>query len=93
VDTLSPAQLSALVDAGAIQTARAVADGRRWRLEVCAGMRWQLVATRRGQVRYWSRLDSLARYLRRLGVGRWEVETAGWTPDQAELPDPPRAAL
>ncbi len=93
MDTLSPSQLAALTDAGAIQAARAVADGRRWRLEVRAGMHWQLVATRRGRVRYWSRLDSLAGYLRRFGIGRWEVEAAGWTPEQAELPNSPRAAL
>lgn len=85
MEMVSPAQLSALVDASAIQAVRAVADGRRFRLEVRAGLEWRAVATRRGALRRWSSLDSLARYCRRLGLGRLELDLAAWTPDQHEI--------
>jgi hypothetical protein len=87
MDMLGPDELRTLASAGAVVETLVIADGRRWRCEVRTGLERRAVATRRGGVRYWSSLDSAARYLRERGIARWAVDATQWVPEQGHLAD------
>lgn len=75
-DMVKPETLRELVEAGSVRDALVTADGRKWRIEVAVGMTRRGVATRRGELRQWSSLDAVARYLRGMGIARWMVDAA-----------------
>jgi hypothetical protein len=76
--------LAELIEAGAIRQAIAVANGRAWALRVRYGaIEKTLRATNSRAVRTWSRLDSLIRYLRELGIRECQVDARNYDPDQA----------
>ena len=85
VDMVKPETLRALIEAGSVRDAMAVADGRRWRVEVSVGMTRRAIATRRGELRQWSSLDAVARYLRERGIARWAVDAADMSSQEGVL--------
>jgi len=84
-DMVKPETLRALVEAGSVRDALVTADGRKWHVEISVGMARRAVATRRGQLRQWSSLDAVARYLRGMGVARWMVDAADMSEQEAML--------
>jgi hypothetical protein len=60
-------------------------------LRVCVGDEERLLATTRGEIKLFS-LDSVAKFLRELGVVKFEVDTTDFTPGRLRKPRPDRAA-
>ena len=73
-DMADPKTLKTLIEAGSVRDALAVADGRKWRAEINVGMSRRAISTKRGELRMWSSLDSLARYLKEVGIVKWSVD-------------------
>lgn len=83
-DTIDHTTLAALVEAGAIRSATAVGQGREWALIVHYGSTDKtLQAKNSRQVRTWAHLDSLVKYLRQLGIRRFETDASNYDPKQA----------
>lgn len=77
--------LLALVDAGAVRRIRIVADGARFHVEVDTPAATVVVVTTKGAVKTWGSLDSSAKWVRALGIGRVQIELSKWQPDQRAL--------
>jgi hypothetical protein len=77
--------LRTLVDAGALRKVQIVGNGALLYVVVNYGTKTEKVLTQRGSLRTWASLDSVARWLRGLGLGKAELELAGWAPGQRGL--------
>jgi hypothetical protein len=77
--------LRTLVDAAAVKRARIIANGARFHVEVDAPGRSFTVETGKGSVRTWTSIDSVARWLRGIGIGQVALELAHWQPGQRSL--------
>jgi hypothetical protein len=77
--------LRALVDAGAVRRIRIIADGARFHVEADTATATVVVVTIKGTVKTWGSLDSAAKWVRGLGIGRAQVELSKWQPDQRAL--------
>mgnify|MGYP006423835013 CR=1 FL=1 len=74
-----------LVSAGSVRDIIAVAQGRHWHIEAQIGLERRPVQAKRGHLRSWGSLDTLARYLRRMGVAEWRIHGADYDPKQSRL--------
>ena len=75
MDKLRENEVRALVDAGAIRGARALADGDRWYVVLDVGTRQRVLASHRRHRREYRDLTRLVKWLRELGIGRVEVDS------------------
>jgi hypothetical protein len=81
LDTINHDTLSRLAEASAIRAAHAVGQPGGYALSVQYGMAERyLAAQRSGKVRLFRRLDSLAAYLKTLGISRFDVDTSQHDP-------------
>ena len=79
--TIDHHTLSKLVDAGAIRGVHIIGQGRGWAVLVKYGMKKHpLVAPRSGDVRLFSRIETLVAYLRGIGITRFEVDASNYDP-------------
>lgn len=79
-----------------LQTAHEVAlraEGRAngFALAARSGRSVRLLSTSRGSIRLFPNLTTLAAYLQRLGVSRFDVDTSHYSPGRARSPRPDRA--
>ncbi|MEW8314351.1 MAG: hypothetical protein AB2669_19630 [Candidatus Thiodiazotropha endolucinida] len=82
-ETIDHTTLSALVEAGAIRSATAVGQGNHWTLVVHYGSADKtLQAKNSRQVRTWTKLDSLVKYLRKLGIRKFDTDATNYDPEQ-----------
>ena len=82
-ETIDHRTLSHLLEAGAIRTATAVGLGNRWALVVHYGsVEKTLQSVNSHQIRTWSKLDSLVKYLRKLGIQKFDTDATNFDPDQ-----------
>jgi len=58
-----------LVESGAVRGARIVRAGERWAVLLLVGMEEYTVSSKREDVRTWASLDTLAEWLKNLGIG------------------------
>jgi len=58
-----------LVESGAVRGARVVRAGERWAVLLLVGMEEYTVSSKREDVRLWASLDTLAEWLKNLGIG------------------------
>lgn len=74
-ETVSQATLAALVAEGSVRGIRVVESGNgHYAIVVKAQMGERTLATQRGDVRTWVKLDTLKRYLKdKIGATRFEV--------------------
>lgn len=77
--------LQALVSAGAIKQVFIVANGSIIHVEVQAGGERQVAKTSKGALKTWRTIDSAAKWVRSLGIGKTSLDIAGWQPDQKGL--------
>lgn len=77
--------LRTLVDAGALKKVQIVGSGALLYVEVAFGNKTEKVLTQRGSLRTWASLDSVAKWVRGLGLGKAELDLAGWAPGQRGL--------
>ncbi|MCK4709144.1 MAG: hypothetical protein KAU21_11055 [Gammaproteobacteria bacterium] len=82
-ETIDHRTLSHLLEAGAIRTATAVGQGDRWSLVVHYGnVDKTLQSVNSHQIRTWAKLDSLVKYLRKLGIRKFDTDATNFDPDQ-----------
>lgn len=75
-----------LVDAGAVRQIHIIADGGRFHVDIVTANRDVITAlTSKGAIKTWSTLDSAAKWVRSLGVGKVQVDIAHWRPGQRTL--------
>jgi hypothetical protein len=92
--TIDHPTLARLVDAGTVRGAHVVAQPNGWSVLVKYGRHERpLAAQRSRQVRTWRKLETVAEYLRGLGVMRFDVDASGFDPSApAVKPRPDRSA-
>ncbi|HMV72156.1 MAG TPA: hypothetical protein PKZ77_07505 [Pseudomonadales bacterium] len=82
---MNESTLRVLIEAGALRRLRIVADGARFHVEVDTPGTTVVVLTTKGAIKTWSSLDSLARWVRNLGIGSARLELERWQPEQRSL--------
>ncbi|MEW8389839.1 MAG: hypothetical protein AB2660_20155 [Candidatus Thiodiazotropha sp.] len=83
-ETIDHTTLSALVEAGSIRSATAVGQGNHWTLVVhyYVSADKTLQAKNSRQVRTWAKLDSLVKYLCKLGIRKFDTDATNYDPEQ-----------
>ena len=77
--------LRALVDAGAIKRIRIIANGAVFHVEADTPNGSVTAFTLKGAVKTWSSLDTAAKWVRSLGIGKAQINIAKWQPGQRAL--------
>jgi len=62
-----------LVESGAVRGARVVRAGERWAVVLLVGLEEYTVSSKREPVRLWASLDTLAEWLKDLGLARADL--------------------
>ncbi|WP_233839121.1 hypothetical protein [Paraburkholderia sp. ZP32-5] len=79
-ETIDQKTLSGLIDAGVVLAVHVVGQRGGWAVLFCYGTTERALATQRGNVRTWAHFETLATYLRELGIVRFEVDAAQYDP-------------
>ena len=91
--TIDHSTLRRLVDAGAHVGAEVVGGAGGWGVVISYGRASQTLAATRGAPRTWRQFETLANYLKELGIVEYRVNTAKFAPDAAVAkPDDKRSA-
>lgn len=77
--------LRALVEAGAIKKVCIVGDGAFFHVEAFTQNGSIIASTTKGPIKTWSSLDSAAKWIRGLGLGKAQLDVAKWQPGQKGL--------
>lgn len=81
-ETIDHTTLSRLVEAGAVRGAHVVGQAGGWAVTVKYGMAERSLAAQRSrQVRLFKRMETLVSYLKAVGISRFEVDAANYTPE------------
>jgi len=92
-DTINHNALTHLVEADAVSSAIAQANGDIWSLSVKVGDKLKIVmAKNSGKARVWRKLDTLAKYLKELGMDTFEIDVSNYDPSQKSLRRPDSAS-
>ena len=78
--TIDHATLSTLVEAGTLSAARVVGQPGGWGIVVEYGMTQRTLAAKRGAARVFRRFETLAGYLRGLGIVNYQVDASRYDP-------------
>lgn len=78
--------LRALVEAGAVRRLHVVAEGALFHVEADTQTGKVVASTLKGTPKTWGSLDAAARWARKLGIGRLQVDVTHWLPGQRALP-------
>lgn len=84
--------LAKLVESGAVRVAHVVGRSDGWGVIVKCGRTVLPLAAQRGKVRLFSRLETVAAYLKGIGIARFDVDVMGYDPERARRARPDRAA-
>lgn len=74
-----------LIEAGAVKKVSIVAQGGRFHVEAKTLNGTLTALTLKGDIKTWTSLDSVARWVRGLGIGTVNVMLSGWQPGQRSL--------
>lgn len=74
-----------LLEAGAIKSILITAQGSMFHVEAKTAGAAKVLMTGRGDVRQWRSIDSCAKWLRKAGVGKVELEFQGWQVGQISM--------
>ncbi len=92
IHTINHNALTHLIEAGAVSSAKANADGDTWTLTISAGDTAKIVmAKNSGKARVWRKLDTLAKYLQGLGLDNFEINLTEYDPSKKSLRRPDSA--
>ena len=78
--TIDHAALSTLIEAGAVRAAQVVGQPGGWGVVIQYGMTQRTLAAKRGAVRIFRRFETLAAYLRDLGIVKYQVDASHYDP-------------
>ncbi len=82
--------LQELVSSGSVIGARLVGLQGGFGITICLGSAESLLASSRGEVRRFT-LDTATKYLRQIGISRFEVDASNFEPGRMRKPRPDRA--
>jgi hypothetical protein len=89
--TITHKTFSQLVDDGVIRHVVAVAEGGSWHILVEYGrVQRYLRSTNGDNVRTWSKIDTLVKYLAAVGIRKWGVDASGFIPGEGLTKRPDR---
>lgn len=77
--------LRALIDAGAIKQVKIIANGCLFHVEAETKTQLLTATTLKGKVKTWRSLDSSAKWIRALGIGKACIHIDNWQPNQKAL--------
>ncbi len=77
--------LKALIEAGAVRRVECIANGGSFYIEMHTSNGRELVTTAADRVKTWRRLDSAAKWLHDLGIGKARINIEKWHPGQATM--------
>lgn len=80
METVKMAVARALVAAGSVRAASVVGQPGGWAVVLRVGVAERVLEARSGQVRLFVTLDAAARLLRELGIVRFDVDAANYSP-------------
>jgi hypothetical protein len=80
-ETIDHATLENLVQAGAVRGTSVVAQSGGWGVVIAYGTAERALAAKRGAVRIFRRFETLASYLKSLGITRYEVDAKQYDPE------------
>ncbi len=80
VDTIDHATLEHLVQAGAVRGAHVIGQPGGWGVVVQYGMTERALAARRGAVRLFRKFETLAGYLKEVGIQQYQVDARLYDP-------------
>lgn len=80
-ETIDHATLENLVQAGAVRGTSVIAQSGGWGVVIAYGTVERRLAAKRGAVRIFRRFETLASYLKDLGITRYEVDAKEYDPD------------
>lgn len=90
-ETIRETTLRELVEANSIRAATVIGQRGGFIVSVRYGMTERLVASTRGDLRVFPNLTTLAIWLRRIGLSRFDVDTSNFEPGRIRAPRPDRA--
>ena len=77
--------LKALVEAGAVKKIKIKAEASTIYIEAYTGSDPIPAKTVKGKLKTWRSIDSAAKWVRSLGVGRIQMDISKWQPEQKNL--------
>ncbi len=80
LSTISHATLSHLIASGSVQEAEVIAQPGGWGVVITCGATKQSLAARRGSVRIFRKFETLACYLKDLGIAHYQVNASNYDP-------------
>lgn len=80
-ETIDHATLEHLVSAGAVKAASVVAQAGGWGVVVSYGTASRALAAKRGAVRIFRKFETLAGYLKDIGIAQFQVDARQYDPE------------
>lgn len=81
-ETIDHHTLSNLVEAGVVQGAHVIGQAGGWAVLIKYGMLERpLAATRSKEIRKFKRMETLVAYLKQIGINRFDVDVADYSPE------------
>ena len=77
--------IRALVEAGAIKNVLLIADGAAVHVDIVTQAGATTATTNKGAVKTWATIDSSAKWIKGLGIGKAQLEISRWFPGQKGL--------
>ena len=74
--------LRALIEAGAIKRIHIIAEGSYFQVKADTATGSVAASTVNGKIKTWRTLDSVAKWIRALGIGNASLDVAKWQPRQ-----------
>lgn len=90
-DAINHSTLAKLVESGSVRAAHVIGLAGGWGINVKCGRSVRRLAAQRGKVRLFSRLETVAAYLKGIGIARFDVDVLGYDPEQSRRARPDRA--
>jgi hypothetical protein len=75
----------ALVDAGAVKKVILIADGASIHVNIVTQNDVITATTNKGIIKTWATIDSSAKWIKKLGLGKAQLEISQWLPNQRGL--------
>ncbi len=74
--------IRALVEAGAVKKVLLIADGAAIHVDIVTQNGPITATTNKGAIKTWATIDSSAKWIKGLGIGKAQLEISRWLPGQ-----------
>lgn len=78
--------IRALVEAGAVKNVLLIADGATVHVDIFTQAGATTATTNRGAIKTSASIDSSAKWIKQLGIGKAKLEISRWLPGQRGMP-------